>query len=86
MYADLARRVGAHPACSDDDIIPEKDPMKRWLLPFLAGLVIGICTTGLAWSFAALDQTRQELAIPDVQAEPTEAVLWTVDVDGESAP
>lgn len=60
--------------------------MKTWLLPLLAGLLLGACVTGIAWSFSEIEREKQELAIPDVQAEPTEAVLWSVDVDGESAP
>lgn len=86
MYADLARRVGADASCTDNDITPEKDPMLNWILPLLAGLILGACSVGIAWSFAEIEEQRLELAIPDVQAEPTEAVLWSVDVDGESAP
>lgn len=84
MYADLARRVGADPACADSDLTPEKDTMKTWLLPLLTGLLLGACATGIAWSFSEIEREKQELAIPDL--EPTEEILWTVDVDGESAP
>ena len=60
--------------------------MMKWIFPLLVGLVLGACTVGIAWSFSEIEEQKQEIAIPDVQAEPTEAVLWAVDVDGESAP
>lgn len=54
----------------------------RWMFTFLAGMALGACVAGFAWSFSQVEPVRDAYQL----AEPTEAVLWAVDVDGESAP
>jgi hypothetical protein len=57
-----------------------------WIVPLIVGMILGACITGLAWSHARIEQASAELAIPDFEPVATEAVMWAVDVDGDSAP
>lgn len=72
----------------DLPFIDEQPRRAGWIVPLLVGIVIGACAVGLVRADAEREHRLQAEPVTDPYTlpEPTEAVLWTVDVDGESAP